>query len=173
MLERGKLSIDLIIRMGVFNLIPTILEVLFVCLLFGFYFGWQLVAIVLAMIVLYSWFSFFFSEKRIAIRREYIEADMEASTKAVDSLLNYETVKYFGNERWEADRYDRSMAKFEWATIRTYSSLAILNAGQALIFTSGMVLSMLFAARGIAKGSHDDWRLCARQRGFHPALSAA
>ena len=139
--------------MGVFNLIPTILEVLFVCLLFGFYFGWQLVAIVLAMIVLYSWFSFFFSEKRIAIRREYIEADVEASTKAVDSLLNYETVKYFGNERWEADRYDRSMAKFEWATIRTYSSLAILNAGQALIFTSGMVLSMLFAARGIAKGS--------------------
>ena len=85
--------------MGVFNLIPTILEVLFVCLLFGFYFGWQLVAIVLAMIVLYSWFSFFFSEKRIAIRREYIEADVEASTKAVDSLLNYETVKYFGNER--------------------------------------------------------------------------
>ena len=152
-LERGKLSIDLIIRMGVFNLIPTILEVLFVCLLFGFYFGWQLVAIVLAMIALYSWFSFFFSEKRIAIRREYIEADVEASTKAVDSLLNYETVKYFGNERWEADRYDRSMAKFEWATIKTYSSLAILNAGQALIFTSGMVLSMLFAARGIAKGA--------------------
>ena len=78
---------------------------------------------------------------------------MEASTKAVDSLLNYETVKYFGNERWEADRYDRSMARYERATIRTYSSLAMLNAGQAVIFTSGMVLSMLFAARGIAKGS--------------------
>ena len=152
-LERGKISIDLIIRMGVLNLIPTILEVLFVCLLFGVYFGWQLVAIVLAMIVLYSWFSFFFSEKRIAIRREYIEADMEASTKAVDSLLNYETVKYFGNERWEADRYDSSMAKFEWATIKTYSSLAVLNAGQAVIFTAGMVLAMLFAARGIAKGA--------------------
>ncbi|MGO9485668.1 MAG: ABCB family ABC transporter ATP-binding protein/permease [Rhodomicrobium sp.] len=152
-LERGKISIDLIIRMGVLNLIPTILEVLFVCLLFGVYFGWQLVAIVLAMIVLYSWFSFFFSERRIAIRREYIEADMEASTKAVDSLLNYETVKYFGNERWEADRYDRSMAKFEWATIKTYSSLAVLNAGQAVIFTAGMVLAMLFAARGIAKGA--------------------
>ena len=152
-LERGKLSIDLIIRMGVFNLLPTILEVLFVCLLFGFYFGWQLVAIVLTMIALYSWFSFFFSEKRIAIRREYIEADTEASTKAVDSLLNYETVKYFGNERWEAERYDRSMAKFERATIKTYSSLAILNSGQALIFTSGMVLAMLFAARGIASGA--------------------
>ena len=152
-LERGKLSIDLIIRMGVLNLIPTILEVLFVCLLFGAYFGWQLVAIVLAMIVLYSWFSFFFSEKRIAIRREYIEADTEASTKAVDSLLNYETVKYFGNERWEADRYDSSMAKFEWATVKTYSSLAALNAGQAVIFTSGMVAAMLLAARGIAHGT--------------------
>ncbi len=152
-LERGKGAIDLIVRMGALNLIPTILEVTFVCLLFGFYFGWQLVAIVLTMIVFYSWFSFFFSEKRIAIRREYIEADTEASTKAVDSLLNYETVKYFGNERWEAERYDRSMAKYERATIRTYSSLAVLNAGQALIFTTGMVLSMLFAARGIARGT--------------------
>ncbi len=152
-LERGKISIDLIIRMGILNLIPTILEILFVCLLFGFYFGWQLVALVLVMIALYSWFSFFFSEKRIVIRREYIEADVEASTKAVDSLLNYETVKYFGNERWEADRYDRSMAKFERATIKTYNSLAVLNSGQALIFTTGMVLSMLFAARGIAKGT--------------------
>jgi len=152
-LERGKISIDLIIRMGVLNLVPTMLEVLFVCLLFGFYFGWQLVALVLAMIVLYSWWSFYFSERRIAIRREYIEADVEASTKAVDSLLNYETVKYFGNERWEAERYDSSMAKFEQATIKTYSSLAVLNGGQALIFTGGMVLSMLFAARGIAGGT--------------------
>ena len=153
MLERGKGAIDLIIRMGVLNLIPTVLEVSFVCLLFGFYFGWQLAGIVLAMIALYSWFSFFFSERRIAIRREYIEADTEASTKAVDSLLNYETVKYFGNERWEAERYDRSMAKYERATIKTYGSLAVLNSGQALIFTGGMVLSMLFAARGIARGT--------------------
>ncbi|MBI4724663.1 MAG: metal ABC transporter permease, partial [Rhodomicrobium sp.] len=152
-LERGKTSVELIIRMGIFNLIPTTLEVTFVCLLFGYYFGWQLVAIVLVMIVLYAWFSFFFSEKRIAIRREYIEADTEASTKAVDSLLNYETVKYFGNERWEAERFDRSMEKYEHASIKTYNSLAVLNAGQAVIFTAGMVLSMLFAARGIARGT--------------------
>ncbi len=152
-LERGKLSIDLIIRMGVLNLVPTILEILFICLLFGLYLGWQLVVITLVMIVLYSWFSLFFSERRIAIRREYIEADTEASTKAVDSLLNYETVKYFGNERWETDRYDRSMAKFESATVRTYNSLGVLNAGQAVIFTAGMALSMLFAARGIAAGT--------------------
>jgi ATP-binding cassette subfamily B protein len=152
-LERGKTSIDLIIRMGIFSLIPTVLEITFVCLLFGFYFGWQLVAAVLMMIAIYAWFSFFFSEKRIAIRREYIEADTEASTKAVDSLLNYETVKYFGNEEWEARRFDRSMQRYEQASIRTYNSLAVLNSGQAVIFTSGMVLSMLFAARGIAHGT--------------------
>jgi ATP-binding cassette subfamily B protein len=152
-LERGKASIDLIIRLGIFNLVPTALEVTFVCLLFGFYFGWQLVVIVLAMISLYAWFSFFFSEKRIAIRREYIEADTEASTKAVDSLLNYETVKYFGNEEWEARRFDRSMERYEQASIKTYNSLAVLNSGQAVIFTGGMVLAMLFAARGIAQGT--------------------
>jgi ATP-binding cassette, subfamily B, heavy metal transporter len=152
-LDRGKLSIDLIIRMGALNLFPTILEVLFVCLLFGFYFGWEMVAIVLVMIVIYAWFSFYFSERRIKIRREYIEADVDATTKAVDSLLNYETVKYFGNERWEAARFDRSMERFERATIRTSSSLAVLNAGQAVIFTAGMVIAMLLAARGIAAGT--------------------
>ncbi len=152
-LERGKTAVDLIIRMGFLNLIPTMLEVTFVCLLFGFYFGWPLVAIVLSMIGLYSWFSFYFSDKRIAIRREYIAADTEASVRAVDSLLNYETVKYFGNERWEADRFDSSMARYERATIKTYSSLAVLNAGQAVIFTTGMVLAMLLAARGIARGT--------------------
>jgi ATP-binding cassette, subfamily B, heavy metal transporter len=152
-LERGKGAIDLIIRLGVLSLAPTMLEVIFVCILFGFYFGWQLVAIVAIMIALYSWFSFFFSQKRIAIRREYIEADTEASTKAVDSLLNYETVKYFGNERWEAERFDHSMERYERASIKTYNSLAVLNAGQTLIFTTGMVLAMLFAARGIARGT--------------------
>ncbi len=152
-LDRGKLAIDLIVRMIALNLAPTVLETVFVCLLFGFYFGWEMVAIVVVMIVIYAWFSFYFSERRIKIRREYIEADQDATQKAVDSLLNYETVKYFGNERWEADRFDRSMERFERATIRTYSSLAWLNAGQALIFTAGMILAMLLAARGVAAGT--------------------
>jgi ATP-binding cassette subfamily B protein len=152
-LDRGKLSVDLIIRMAALNLVPTVLEVLFVCVLFGYYFGWDMVAIVLVMIVLYGWFSFYFSEKRIKIRREYVEADQDATTKAVDSLLNYETVKYFGNERWEAERFDRSMSRYESATIRTYSSLAVLNFGQTVIFTIGMALAMLLAARGVAAGT--------------------
>ncbi len=150
LLERGKVSVELIIRMGIFNLIPTLLELAFVCLLFGFYFGPQLVVIVVVMILAYGWFSFYFSEKRIAIRREYIEADTEATTKAVDSLLNYETVKYFGNERWEAERFDSSMQKYERANVKIYSSLAILNSGQAIIFTAGMILAMIFAAKGVA-----------------------
>ncbi|KAI94919.1 metal ABC transporter permease [Rhodomicrobium udaipurense JA643] len=151
--DRGKIAVDLIIRMGVLNLVPTILEVLFVCLLFGFYFGWTFVAIVLGMIVIYTWYSIAVSEKRIAIRREYIEADTDATTKAVDSLLNYETVKYFGNERWEADRFDRSMQRYERASIKTATSLAALNFGQTVIFTVGMVTAMALSAHGVATGA--------------------
>jgi ATP-binding cassette subfamily B protein len=152
-LERGKNAIELIIRMGMLSLIPTILEVLFVCILFQVYFGWTFVLIVLAMISAYVWFSFVASEWRMAIRRELNDSDVEANTKSVDSLLNYETVKYFGNERWESDRYDRSMARYERASIRTYSSLAWLNLGQTLIFTLGMTLCMLLAARGVMNGA--------------------
>nr|WP_251134062.1 ABC transporter ATP-binding protein/permease [Rhodomicrobium sp. Az07] len=151
--DRGKMAVDLIIRMGVLNLVPTILEVLFVCLLFGWYFGWTFVAIVLAMIVLYTWYSIAVSERRIAIRREYIEADTDATTKAVDSLLNYETVKYFGNERWEADRFDRSMRRYERASIKTATSLAALNFGQTVIFTAGMATAMALSAHGVATGA--------------------
>ncbi len=151
-LERGKMAIELIIRMGILNLVPTVLEVLFVCILFQIYFGWLFVGIVLAMVVLYAWFSFVASEWRMSIRRELNDSDVEANTKAVDSLLNYETVKYFGNERWESERFDHSMARYEKASIRTYSSLAWLNFGQTFIFTAGMTLCMLLAARGVMRG---------------------
>jgi len=151
--DRGKIAVDLIIRMGILNLVPTILEVLFVCVLFGWYFGWPFVAIVLAMIALYTWYSIAVSEKRIAIRREYIEADTDATTKAVDSLLNYETVKYFGNERWEADRFDRSMRRYERASIKTATSLAALNFGQTVIFTAGLAVAMALSAHGVATGA--------------------
>jgi ATP-binding cassette subfamily B protein len=151
-LERGKNAIELIIRMGILNLVPTILEVLFVCILFYIYFGWVFVAIILVMIAGYSWFSFVASEWRMGIRRELNESDVDANTKSVDSLLNFETVKYFGNERWEGDRYDLSMSRYERASIRTYNSLAILNIGQTIIFTVGMTLCMLIAARGVTRG---------------------
>src|SRR5262249_58453259 len=90
---------------------------------------------------------------RIAIRRDMNDSDTEAHAKAVDSLLNYETVKYFGNEDHEARRFDSSMARYERAAIRTYTSLGVLNTGQAVIFTVGTVICMLLAARDVASSA--------------------
>jgi ABC-type transport system involved in Fe-S cluster assembly fused permease/ATPase subunit len=153
-IERGTRGIDLIMRMGVMNLVPTALELLLACGLLFYYFDAIYVVILLATIAVYMWFTFWASEKRIAIRREMNESDNDASTKALDSLLNFETVKYFGNEQAEALRFDRSMARYESAAIRTYTSLGTLNFGQALIFTAGMTLVMWLAARDVAGGTH-------------------
>ena len=153
-IERGTRGIDLILRMGVMNLIPTALELVLVCGLLFYFFDILYVVILLVTIAVYMWFTFWASEKRIAIRREMNESDNDASTKAIDSLLNFETVKYFGNEDAEAQRFDRSMARYETAAIRTYSSLGTLNFGQALIFTIGMTLVMWLAARDVTAGSH-------------------
>jgi ABC-type transport system involved in Fe-S cluster assembly fused permease/ATPase subunit len=152
-LERGKQSIELIIRNGMLHLFPTIIELVFVLALVTAYFGWEYSLIVLVTVTLYMLFTFYASEWRIAIRRELNDSDTEANTKAIDSLLNFETVKYFGNEAWEAARFDKSMARYEKAAIKTYTSLGVLNAGQALIFTAGLTTCMLFSARGIVNGT--------------------
>ncbi len=151
-IERGVQAVELIIRMAILNSIPTVIELLFICGLLAYYFGWLFVVIVLTTIGVYITFTFRASEWRLGIRRELNESDTEAHSKAVDSLLNYETVKYFGNEGLEARRFDASMAKYENAAIRAYYSLAVLNSGQALIFTIGLTLCMLLAARGIVQG---------------------
>jgi ATP-binding cassette subfamily B protein len=153
-IERGTRGIDLILRMGVMNLVPTALELLLACGLLFYYFDALYVVILLGTIAAYMWFTFWASEKRIAIRREMNESDNDASTKALDSLLNFETVKYFGNEEAEARRFDSSMARYETAAIRTYTSLGTLNFGQALIFTAGMTLVMWLAARDVMAGTH-------------------
>ncbi len=152
-LERGKQSIELIIRMGMLHLFPTIIEMGFVLALVTVYFGWEYCLIVLATVVLYLAFTFWASEWRIVIRREMNASDTDANTKAIDSLLNFETVKYFGNEGWESRRFDESMARYEKAAIKTYTSLGVLNSGQSLIFTAGLTTCMLFAARGIVNGT--------------------
>ncbi len=151
-LERGIHAVELIIRMGVLNSIPTSLELILVAGLLASYFGLDFVAIVLVTVVVYIWFTFQASEWRLHIRRELNESDNEANAKAVDSLLNYETVKYFGNEELEARRFDASMARYEQAAIKTYTSLGILNAGQALILAIGLTACMLLAARGVVSG---------------------
>jgi ABC-type transport system involved in Fe-S cluster assembly fused permease/ATPase subunit len=151
--ERGVTGVETVVRMAVLNSIPTAVELLMISGLVAYYFGWIYVVVVLATVAVYVWFTFFASEKRIVIRREMNESDTEAHAKAVDSLLNYETVKYFGNEELEARRFDASMARYEKAAIRTYASLGVLNTGQAVIFSAGMVACMLLAARGVANGT--------------------
>jgi ATP-binding cassette, subfamily B, heavy metal transporter len=152
-IERGVSGVDTIMRMAVLNSIPTAVELLMIAGLVAWYFGWIYVVVVLATVAAYVWFTFAASERRIAIRRDMNESDTEAHAKAVDSLLNYETVKYFGNEDHEARRFDASIARYERAAIRTYSSLGVLNSGQAVIFTLGMVICMLLAARDVTAGA--------------------
>jgi ATP-binding cassette subfamily B protein len=153
-IERATRGIELIIRMGILNIVPTALELLLVAGILFYYFDWRYVLIVAATIAVYMWFTFAQSERRIAIRREMNDSDTDANTKAIDSLLNFETVKYFGNEMLEARRFDASMGRYENAAIRTYRSLGVLNTGQSLIFTAGMTACMLLAARGVALGTH-------------------
>lgn len=153
-IERGRQAVELIIRMGMLNSIPTVLELTLVLGITAHFFGWQFSLIIAATLILYIWFTFKASEWRIAIRREMNDSDTEANTKAIDSLLNYETVKYFGNEGWEAHRFDQSMVRYENAAVRTYKSLAVLNTGQAFIYTIGLTICMLLAARGVVNGTH-------------------
>ena len=152
-IERGVNGVDTIVRMAVLNSIPTAVELLMISGLVAYYFGWIYVVVVLATVLLYVWFTFVASERRIAIRRDMNDSDTEAHSKAVDSLLNYETVKYFGNEELEAKRFDASIARYVKAAIRTYTSLGVLNTGQAIIFTIGTVICMLLAARDVTRGT--------------------
>ncbi len=152
-IERGVNGVDTIVRMAVLNSIPTAVELLMISGLVAWYFGWIYVVVVLVTVGLYVWFTFWASERRISIRRDMNESDTEAHSKAVDSLLNYETVKYFGNEEHEARRFDSSMGRYVNAAVRTYTSLGWLNSGQAVIFTAGTVVCMLLAARDVTQGT--------------------
>ena len=152
-IERGTKAVELILRLAVLTTIPTMIELLFMSGVLAYYFGLKFVLIVLGTIAIYLWFTIKASEWRVAIRRDLNDSDTEANTRAVDSLLNYETVKYFGNEVLEARRFDSSMARYEDALIRTFSSLGVLNAGQAVIYTTGLTICMLLTARGVVQGT--------------------
>ncbi len=151
-LERGRLGIENISRMVLMTFVPTIVEFGLVLAVCAWEFDWRYVVTVLTMIVLYLWFTVQATNWRIKIRRTMNESDSEANTKAIDSLLNYETVKYFGAEEREARRYDQSMAAYERASIKAYTSLAVLNAGQATIFTGALTLCMVMAGLDVAAG---------------------
>jgi ATP-binding cassette subfamily B protein len=151
-LERAREGIETIVRMLVLHLAPTILEFAMVIGVLLWQFDWRYVLASVLMIIAYTVFTFMMTEFRMGIRAAMNESDTDANAKAVDSLLNYETVKYFGAEKWEADRYDRSMARFERASIRTDTSLAWLNAGQAAIFTLGLTAVMALCVFDIRAG---------------------
>ncbi len=151
-LERGRDGIEELSRLFILQLIPTIVEFALVLGILAWEFNWVYSLVVLVMVVVYLAYTYKATEWRISIRKQMNESDTDASTKAVDSLLNYETVKYFGAERRETERYDRSMARYERASTQTYTSLAVLNSGQAVIFTVGMTVVMALAARDIMGG---------------------
>ncbi|MBI2719678.1 MAG: ABC transporter ATP-binding protein/permease [Rhizobiales bacterium] len=149
---RGTAGIDTVLRFSLFNTFPTLLEIALVAGVLAWSFGWAYAAVVLATVVIYVWYTYAATEWRIGIRRAMNEADNDASTKAIDSLLNFETVKYFGNEDHEARRYDKSMARYETAAVKTWVSLAVLNAGQAVIYAIGLTIVMAMSAYAIAGG---------------------
>lgn len=151
-IERGNRAIDVIIRFLLFNTVPTILEILIVGVILAVYLNWVFSAVLIGTIAIYVVFTALVTEWRVAIRRQMNEADTDAYGKAIDSLLNYETVKYFGNERHEADRFDQSLRDFEEASVKTLLSLTLLNTGQTAIFTIGMTICMLMAGSGVANG---------------------
>ena len=151
-LERGRTGIENISRMALMTLFPTIIEFLLILVVCAVEFDWRYVVTISLMIVFYLWFKVKATDWRVSIRRAMNESDTDANTKAVDSLLNYETVKYFGAEEREAARYDKSMALYEKASIKTYTSLAVLNCGQAIIFTFALTICLVMAARDVVSG---------------------
>ena len=151
-LERGRSGIETIVRMVILQLIPTVVEVSLLLAVLLWQFDWRYVLATLLMVVIYMYYTYIATEWRIGIRRKMNDSDTEANTKAIDSLLNYETVKYFGAERREAERYDRSVERYEQASVKAYTSLAVLNAGQAVIFTIGLTATMLMCALGVRSG---------------------
>jgi ATP-binding cassette subfamily B protein len=152
-LERGRNAIETIVRMVILQLAPTIIELLLIIGVLMWQFDWRYVAVVMATVVVYMIYTYLATEWRIGIRRKMNESDTEANVKAIDSLLNYETVKYFSAEEREAERYDRSMARYEGASVMAYTSLAVLNAGQAAIFTVGLAAAMVMCAFEIKAGT--------------------
>jgi len=151
-LERGRNGIETIVRMVILQLIPTVVEVSLLLGVLFWQFDWRYVLATAIMVAVYMYYTWLATEWRIGIRRNMNESDTEANTKAIDSLLNYETVKYFGAEAREASRYDRSMARYEEASVKAYTSLAVLNAGQAVVFTFGLTAAMLMCALGVRSG---------------------
>ena len=152
-LDRGTGGIEAVLRLAVFNILPTLFEVLLVTAILWRLFDWRFASVTFAAVVLYVAFTFMFTNWRVRFRRTMNEMDSDSQTKAIDSLLNFETVKYFNNEAHEAARFDSSRARYERAAVKSQVTLNMLNLGQAVIIAVGLGLVMLMAARGVENGS--------------------
>jgi ATP-binding cassette, subfamily B, heavy metal transporter len=151
-IERGTRAIDTLLRFSLFNIIPTLIEIAMVFVILWVALDLGVALVTLATVVVYIWYTMSVTEWRLVFRRQMNEADSSANTKAIDSLLNFETVKYFGNESHEADRYEESLRKYEAASVRSHTSLALLNIGQAFIIAVGLTIVMLMTGQDIVEG---------------------
>ena len=148
--ERGTAGIDFLLSFMLFNVVPTLFEILLVCGILWRLFNWTFAAVTFTTIVVYIAFTFSITDWRVRFRREMNERNTESNTKAVDSLLNYETVKYFANEEHEAWRYDAALQAYERAAVKSETTLTFLNLGQGTIIAVGLVGVMILAGRGVA-----------------------
>ena len=151
-IERGTRGIDFLLRFMLFNILPTLLEIFLITGIFWVKFGFSYAAVTLGCLISYIYFTASITDWRLKFRREMNDQDTKANTKAVDSLLNFETVKYFTNEAWEASRYDKALERYESAAVRSQLSLTLLNVGQGFIISLGLVIVLLLAAKGVLDG---------------------
>ncbi|MBZ7921003.1 ABC transporter ATP-binding protein/permease [Ensifer sp. 2YAB10] len=151
-IERGTKGIETIVRFTILNSVPTLIEFLLTAVIFWWGYGFSYLLVTAVTVWLYIWFTVKASDWRIAIRRSMNDSDTDANTKAIDSLLNFETVKYFGNEEMEARRFDKSMERYEAAATQVWTSLGWLNFGQALIFGAGTAVMMVMSALAVQRG---------------------
>jgi len=151
-IERGTKGIETIVRFTILNSVPTVIEFAMTAAIFWWGYGFSYLAITAVTVAVYVWFTVKASDWRIAIRRSMNDSDTDANVKAIDSLLNFETVKYFGNEEMEARRFDASMARYEKAATQVWTSLGWLNFGQGVIFGIGMTVMLVFSALAVQRG---------------------
>ncbi len=151
-IERGIKSIEFLLRFLIFSIFPTFFELILVCTYLTLKYDGRYALITALTVLSYVWFTFSITEWRVKIRRQMNKSDTEANTKAIDSLLNFETVKYFGNEKYEAERYDNAMESYQNAAVRSQFSLSAISIGQSLIFNAGVVLLLVMAGYDVVEG---------------------
>jgi ATP-binding cassette subfamily B protein len=151
-IERGTKGIDFLLRFMLFNILPTLLEIVLISSIFWLKFGFLYALITFVCLASYIYFTVAVTDWRLKFRREMNEQDTKANTKAIDSLLNFETVKYFTNEEHEARRFDKALAAYESASVRSQLSLTLLNVGQGLIISVGLVVVLFMAGQGVVDG---------------------